>query len=406
MQTAGVEVHDLWKKFHRGEIHDSLRDLIPALANRIAGKGPKRDQLDEGDFWALKGVTFNVAPGQALGIIGANGAGKSTLLRILTKILRPSKGFCRIHGRVGALIEIAAGFHPDLTGRENVFLQGAIMGMPQAEIARKFDEIVTFSGISDFIDTPVKRYSTGMNARLGFSIAVHLDPEVLIIDEVLAVGDFSFQQRAFERLAALVRGGIPVVVVSHQLDRVAALCTDAIFLRRGEVAGSGTPAECISLYLRSAGVGLTDPEAPHPIRLESLIVATPGPIRSGSRVRVRVGGTTSGLSPDNPDMVALRFRVVSSGHALFVTSTKDHGVALPGDGDFELEFDLQANLPEGVYWIETVVWNPRLSADVVIGPSLLLEVARGLPFSGSVQMNPHFHLVGPAASDVPTKSAQ
>src|SRR6266542_6377281 len=251
MTTPGIEFDHVWKRFRGGELHDSLRDLVPALSKRLFGRAPRADELRAGDFWALKDVSFTVEPGQALGIIGPNGAGKSTVLKILTRIMRPNRGAFAVRGRVGALIEVAAGFHPDLTGRENVFLQGAIMGMSAADTLRKFDEIVEFSGISEFIDTPVKRYSSGMSARLGLSSAVHLDPDVLMIDEVLAVGDYSFQQRAFGRIRELVRRDIPVIVVSHQLDRIAELCTHAILLNRGEVVRQGKAADCIATYVLS-----------------------------------------------------------------------------------------------------------------------------------------------------------
>ena len=172
MAEHGIVVDGVWKRFHKGEVHDSLRDLVPMLAKRLVGRGPKRSELAEGDFWALSDVSFEVAPGETVGIIGLNGAGKSTMLKILNRILRPNRGHVKIQGRVGALIEIAAGFHGDLTGKENIFLQGAILGMRRKEVERQFDSIVDFSGIEDFIDTPVKRYSSGMNARLGFAIAV------------------------------------------------------------------------------------------------------------------------------------------------------------------------------------------------------------------------------------------
>ena len=211
----------VWKKFNRGSMHDSLRDLIPAAASRLLGRGPKATDLGSGDFWAVRDLSFEVLPGQCLGVIGPNGSGKSTTLKLLTRIYAPTLGHAAITGRVGTLIEVSAGFHGDLSGRENVFLQGAIMGMRTRDIARRFDEIVEFSGISEFIDTQVKRYSSGMNARLGFAIAAHLEPDVLVIDEVLAVGDLSFQQRAFGRIKEMTRSGIPVIMVSHQLDRVA-----------------------------------------------------------------------------------------------------------------------------------------------------------------------------------------
>src|SRR5262245_42320323 len=168
----------------------------------------RRDDLeDTNEFWALSDVSFEVSPGEALGIIGPNGAGKSTALKLLTKILKPNKGSCRVNGRVGALIEVAAGFHPDLTGRENIFLQGAIMGMRRGEIEQKLDEIIDFSGIEAFVDTPVKRFSSGMQARLGFSVAAHLDPEVLFVDEVLSVGDLSFQAKCLAKMKEKVGSG-------------------------------------------------------------------------------------------------------------------------------------------------------------------------------------------------------
>ncbi len=204
MSQPAVVFDSVWKKFARGERHDSLRDLVPWAAKRLLGR-EKSDELAQQEFWALSNVAFEVHPGRALGIIGPNGAGKSTTLKLLTKILRPTRGRCHVVGRVGALIEVAAGFHPDLTGLENIFLQGAIMGMKRAEIAKKLDEIVEFAGVSGFIDTPVKRYSSGMNARLGFSIAAHLDPDVMIIDEVLSVGDSAFQDRCVKRMQPVSR---------------------------------------------------------------------------------------------------------------------------------------------------------------------------------------------------------
>lgn len=238
----------VWKKFKRGERHDSLRDLIPATIRRVAGRPPREADLSEREFWAVHDVSFEVRQGEALGIIGPNGAGKSTTLKLLNRILKPTKGRCEVRGRVGALIEVAAGFHPDLTGRENVFLQGAIMGMKRAEIARKFDEIVEFAGVSEFIDTQVKRYSSGMNARLGFAIAAHLDPDVLLIDEVLSVGDAAFQERCVERMRELIKRGIPLVFISHNLPAVIDLCTRAIVIDHGTVRFDGAPAEAIQHY--------------------------------------------------------------------------------------------------------------------------------------------------------------
>ena len=233
MGQPGITFEHVWKRFRRTERHTALRDLIPSLFKRVVRA---EHELKRDEFWALKDASLETRRGEALGIIGPNGAGKSTVLKLLTKILRPTEGRCELRGRVGALIEVSAGFHQDLTGRENVYLQGAIMGMKRAEIDRKFDEIVEFSGIAEFLDTPVRRYSSGMNARLGFAIAAHLEPDVLIVDEVLAVGDLAFQQRAFGRLQEMVNQDVTTIIVSHQLERIATLCRHAVLLRQGEVA--------------------------------------------------------------------------------------------------------------------------------------------------------------------------
>ena len=301
MSLPGIEFDGVWKKFRRGERHDSLRDLLPAIAKSAWRRDAAALAGDE--FWAVRDVSFDVRAGQALGIIGPNGAGKSTILKLLTRILPPTRGRCEVRGRLGALIEVAAGFHPDLTGRENVYLQGAIMGMRRMEIDRKFDRIVDFSGISEFIDTPVKRYSSGMNARLGFSIAAHLDPDVLIIDEVLSVGDASFQEQCVSRMRELARSGVPLVFVSHNLSAVLDLCTHGLLLVRGAVAFAGDAADTVAEYrraewarklaseerrtdgLRIASVQVLD-EAGHPSML----------LRTGGAMTVRIfyEGATAG----------------------------------------------------------------------------------------------------------------
>jgi lipopolysaccharide transport system ATP-binding protein len=250
VSQATVVFDRVWKKFRRGERHDSLRDLVPSIARRILGRTHPHDLDSAQDFWAVKEVSFEVRPGEALGVIGPNGAGKSTILKLLTKILRPTRGACAVRGRIGALIEVSAGFHPDLTGRENIYLQGAVMGMRRAEIGTKFDAIVDFSGLSEFIDTPIKRYSSGMNARLGFSIAAHLNPEVLIIDEVLAVGDAAFQQRCYERIRALRANGVTLVFVSHNLAAVEALCDRTLVMWHGEPHFLGDPRQATDIYLQ------------------------------------------------------------------------------------------------------------------------------------------------------------
>ncbi|MGE0448830.1 MAG: ABC transporter ATP-binding protein [Vicinamibacterales bacterium] len=242
----------VWKQFARGERHDSLRDLLPAVCRTLLGRQPRTDHAAAA-FWAVRDVSFEVRAGEALGIIGRNGAGKSTILKLLTRILKPTQGSCLVAGRTGALIEVAAGFHPDLTGRENVFLQGAIMGMKRHEIVSRFDAIVDFAGLEAFIDTPVKRYSSGMNARLGFSIAAHLNPDVLLIDEVLAVGDRAFQQKCYARMKEFKEQGVAIVFVSHHLPVVAQLCTRALLLDQGSALVYGTPRDAIAAYTSAPG---------------------------------------------------------------------------------------------------------------------------------------------------------
>lgn len=256
--ASAIEVVDVWKKFHRGEVHDSLRDLLPAMTKFLVGAAPKPMQLKEGDFWALREINFEVHPGEALGIIGPNGAGKSTMLKVLTKILRPTRGACSVRGRVGALIEVAAGFHPDLTGMENIYLQGAIMGMRSTEIARKIDEIVEFAGVEEFIHTPVKRYSSGMNARLGFAVAAHLDPDVLVIDEVLSVGDMAFQEKCIARMKLFKKNGVAIAFVSHNMQAVSELCDRGIFLS-SSIREIGPANDAIAAYVRTASQQTASP---------------------------------------------------------------------------------------------------------------------------------------------------
>ena len=253
MSSAPVSVRHLKKRFRRGERHDSLRDLLPSIAGKIFRRnGAAAPELGANDFWAVNDVSFEVQQGEALGIIGPNGAGKSTMLKLLTRILPPTSGRCEVNGRIGALIELAAGFHPDLTGRENVYLQGAIMGMRRREIATVLDGIIDFAGVEAFIDTPVKRFSSGMNARLGFSIAAHLNPEVMIIDEVLAVGDLKFQEKCIERMRQFKRDGAAIVFVSHNMQAISVLCDRAIYLN-ASVQSEGTPSDVIGDYLRISG---------------------------------------------------------------------------------------------------------------------------------------------------------
>jgi lipopolysaccharide transport system ATP-binding protein len=231
-----------------------VRRLRNAFARRPSAEmavAQGASRLSGENFWALKDVNFEVQPGEVVGIIGRNGAGKSTLLKILSRITEPTSGRIELRGRVGSLLEVGTGFHPELTGRENVYMNGSILGMSRREIARKFDEIVAFAEIDDFLDTPVKRYSSGMYVRLAFAVAAHLEPEILIVDEVLAVGDATFQKRCLDRMGELAGGGRTVLLVSHNLDVLPRICGRAVLLDQGRVRRSGKPQAVIDEYLES-----------------------------------------------------------------------------------------------------------------------------------------------------------
>jgi ABC-2 type transport system ATP-binding protein len=240
--TPAIEVDDVAKRFRL--IHERNSTLKGMIFN-----GFKRTVHEE--FWALKGVTFDVAEGSTYGLVGHNGSGKSTLLKCMARIYRPDRGNIAMRGRVSALLELGAGFHPELSGRENVYLNGSILGMSKREIDARFDDIVAFAGLEEFIDTPVKNYSSGMFVRLGFSVAITVEPDILMVDEVLAVGDESFQLRCMEKFAELRRGGRTIVIVSHGLDAVRNICDKAAWLDHGRLMKEGEAHDVVTAYLES-----------------------------------------------------------------------------------------------------------------------------------------------------------
>jgi lipopolysaccharide transport system ATP-binding protein len=251
LSPGTIRASGLAKRYQTGLSRTSLPDLRETLMApfaRLAGKG---GGAEKGSFWALRDINFEVRPGDVLGIVGSNGAGKSTLLKILSRIVEPTAGRIEMAGRLGCLLEVGTGFHRELTGRENIFLNGAILGMSKRETQAKFDAIVDFSGIEPFIDTPVKHYSSGMYLRLGFAVAAHIDPEILIIDEVLAVGDAAFQAKCIGKVGELVGEGRTVLIVSHQLPVVQKLCNRGILIRGGTIVEDGTPQAVIAEHLRA-----------------------------------------------------------------------------------------------------------------------------------------------------------
>lgn len=355
MADVALAVRGVSKKFRKGEIHDSLRDLLPALAKRLAGRAVAGD-LGARQFWAVRDVSFEVGRGEAFGIIGPNGAGKSTILKILSGILRPTTGDIAVRGRLSALIEVGAGFHPDLTGRENVFLSGAILGMSRADVRRRFDEIVAFADLEEFIDTPVKRYSSGMFARLGFSVAAHVDPDVLIVDEILSVGDMTFQRRCLERMSAVIGRGATVLFVSHNLRSVAELCQRSALLVRGRVRAIGASDDIVRAYtdtmqeLRHRGDDV-------PVSIRSVTLRT----AAGDQRAAYQSGEVATLEA----VVAAREAVPFAGLVLdvrdekygviFTTSTQRLGtgsLTLGADEAVAVRFDLTLNLAPGSYHVD------------------------------------------------------
>lgn len=381
-----VRFDGVWKKFRGGERHDSLRDLIPATVKRLTGRR-QSDELQREEFWALQDINFEVPRGSALGIIGPNGAGKSTILKVLTRILRPNRGTSVVSGRVGALIEVAAGFHPDLTGRENVYLQGAVMGMKRSEVDRRFDEIVDFAGIGAFIDTQIKRYSSGMNARLGFSIAAHLQPDVMIIDEVLSVGDMAFQEKCIERMRSFKRDGVTIVFVSHNLQAVTELCDRALYLKR-QAKAFGSASEVIDAYVKDAfvvsetkldselsiaSVGLTDPDG------APITSAVP----SGQHLRCRVEFAAARPLSD----MGFAFRVLRATDQLLVYdgqfAQRELGVRPDISGPFVVTFDLQVNVTRGQYYLDILVGHTPTQRQLVrLTPAAHMTVTEGRTWGG------------------------
>jgi lipopolysaccharide transport system ATP-binding protein len=369
MSETIIRVENLGKKYQLGRNaaqsgarYRTLRETLTDAA-RGAFRNPKsalRDSPSE-EFWALRNVSFEVKQGEVVGIIGRNGAGKSTLLKILSRITEPTTGRIAIEGRVASLLEVGTGFHPELTGRENIFLNGAILGMTRAEIKAKFDEIVAFAEVAKFLDTPVKRYSSGMYVRLAFAVAAHLEPEILIVDEVLAVGDAEFQKKCLGKMQDVSRGGRTVLFVSHNLTAVAALCSSALLLDQGSIANVGAVKECLAEYSKQTRIPSIKRAGTCQIGFQHVALHE---TRGDRRVAVDLA-TAPGeyhivfhcVLPSTPD-VNIGFTLVNDNEAPVASSCIRDVTSEVKTGDITYEVGLPVEaLPSGSYRVEAAIWD-------------------------------------------------
>ena len=349
-----IEVENLSKLYKLGSIGSTtLRESLNRAWYRMIGKEELGRRIGEKDlmippdhpqagpepntFWALKDVSFTVEQGDIVGVIGRNGAGKSTLLKVLTRITEPTSGRAVLRGRVGSLLEVGTGFHPELTGRENIYLNGAILGMRRREIERKFDEIVAFAEVERFIDTPVKRYSSGMYVRLAFAVAAHLDPEILLVDEVLAVGDAAFQKKCLGKMKDVAGEGRTVLFVSHNLASVRSLCRTGILLRDGMLALRGTTDDVVDAYLHSHEVRshvslaeLSERQGRGDVRITALSASCPGAAEAAALTAGQPALFRFDMSPALPGYYELTFTIYGRyGHALANFRTTSQGAHAP-----------------------------------------------------------------------------
>jgi lipopolysaccharide transport system ATP-binding protein len=400
MSEHSLRLNHVFKRFRRGERHDSLRDLIPSLVKRAVTRDRERALAAE-EFWVLNDISFDLKKGETLGIIGHNGAGKSTMLKHLSGIMEPTRGNIEVNGRLSALIEVGAGFHPDLTGRENVYLNGVILGMSRSEVKRKFDEIVEFAGLEEFIDTPVKRYSSGMFARLGFSVAAHLEPDILVIDEVLSVGDFAFQRKGLEKMRAIAKSGATVIFVSHNLQAVAEFCQRGILLERGRVIADGPTDQVVRRYLDTASIH-DDRPTRGPVRITKTTIRSAdgqtGRFPAGQKARVSV--TLDAIAPT--EKVAVVIDVFNTEfYEVFNTSSERLGsppLSLAAGERATCDFDVELNLGPGTYYLGVYLYRYDVEREYDhVFPATSFVVTTDRDTRGSANLYPAVARFDPAA---------
>lgn len=404
MSDVAIRAEGLSKRYRIGRRRQS-RSFREALTDTVTSRFRRSHDVDEREFWALNDVSFEMKRGEVVGIVGRNGAGKSTLLKVLSRITDPTGGVAKVFGRVGSLLEVGTGFHPELTGRENVYLNGAILGMRRREIDRQFDEIVDFAEVERFIDTPVKHYSSGMYVRLAFAVAAHLEPEVLIVDEVLAVGDAVFQRKCLGKMNNVAQAGRTVIFVSHNLAAVDTLCSRALLLDKGSLRSSGPTSEVLASYLRSSpALGSRD--------LSRVIERTGNGRARFSKVRLldESGRETSAFKMGEPLLVELHFDLLterlqrpsfgvvirnSIGHTIARLTTKETTGVIPpatGGGKVRLQID-NMNLMPGMYQLSIGLSDIGDQLDFVDN-AITMEVAAGAVYpTGAVPKSDHGLLV-------------
>lgn len=394
MSNVAIRVENLGKEFHIGSkraSYQTMRDMVAdafisplrRVRNVLRGQATDAAELNE-TFWALHDVSFEIKPGEAVGIIGRNGAGKSTLLKLLSRISEPTQGTIDVYGRVGALLEVGTGFHPELTGRENIYLNGAILGMRRNYIDRQFDEIVAFAEVEKFIDTPVKHYSSGMYLRLAFAVAAHLEPEILLVDEVLAVGDANFQRKCLGKMGDVAQEGRTVLFVSHNMGAINTLCQRAIWINNGTVAQDGPATAVVSAYLNSGSSNAGEKRWAEDARPgNSAFKLNQVALKTGS------GEVTSEINISEPAWVEVEYEVIRPGARVMLAliifdatgaqilaslnnTPENRGYGIPLEkGHYRARCQIYGNLlNNGRYYLSilglTDHWTEHFSADNIL----------------------------------------